>query len=108
MKESHIFVLRDHGQDICDECQLQGDDDLEPWENFINGEMVSDSPLLPGFYPVLVKIRNRLKQRVLEAREAKNKKGTCIWVNPRFRSRVVQRWSLPYPWPAMFSPEKEE
>lgn len=108
MKESYIFVLRDHGQNICDECKLRGDDDLEVWENFINGEMVSDSPLLPGFYPVLVKIRNRLKQRIFEAREAKNRKGTCIWVNARYRSRVVQRWSLPYPSFLLPLPKEEE
>ena len=108
MKESHVFVLRDYGQDICDECELRGDDDLEPWENFVNGEMVSDSPILPGFYPVLLKLRNKLKSRILEAREAKNKKGTCIWANPRLRTRVVQRWSLPYPWPAVYLLAKGE
>lgn len=98
-KEFYVFVLRDHGQDICDHCQLRGDDDLEVWENFVNGEWLSAPPDLPGFYPVVYQFRGIEKHGVQRARPAKNKKGACVWADSKMRERIKRRWSLPYPTP---------
>jgi hypothetical protein len=103
-KDKYVFVMRDHGQDICDECLLRGDDDLEPWENFVNGEMTTDAPTIPGFYPTLVRFRGEIVRKTLEARPAANKKGACVWAQEKMRGKVAQRWTLPYPWPAIWGP----
>jgi len=102
-KNLYVFVLRDHGQDICDHCQLRGDDDLEAWENFVNGEWTTAPPELPGYYPVRYQFRGVEKRGVQKARRAKNNKDACVWSDGSMRERIKARWSLPYPMP----PEEE-
>jgi len=93
--------MGDRGQLICEKCLLEGREELEVWENFLNGFMTTDAPSIPGFYPTVVRVRDKEEERILEAREAKNKKGACVWVDQKVRGRVIRRWHLPYPRPSM-------
>ena len=97
MSHKYIYVLRDHGQDLCDECKLIGDEDLEAWENFLNGEWISGEPDLPGFYPVLMGRNSDLKYK--EVRVAKNDKKRCVWEDSQVKAKIKARWSLPLPFP---------
>ncbi len=99
-RKEYVFVLRDHGQDICDECLLRGDSDLESWENFVNGEWTTDPPILPGWYPVIYSGGGR---GVHQGLDTPDRARLCNWcASPS--ALIVKRWSLPYPFPS----EKEE
>jgi len=97
----YIFVLRDNGQDICDECKLEGEERLEPWENFLNADWGVGSPAIPGFYPVIL---NGDKYDIIEARSSKSNRSKCVWVDEKIRTKVKLRWSLPLPSLEFFSP----
>ncbi|RLC87084.1 MAG: hypothetical protein DRJ03_06895 [Chloroflexi bacterium] len=98
---SYIHLLNDKdvigskGQLICDHCKLESTEYLETWENFLNGEWVTEEPTQPGNYPVM--LRKTSEQVLTEARTAKNNKIKCVWVDEKVRGRLVKRWSLPLP-----------
>jgi len=108
MAEGYIHVLRDHGQDICDTCKLQGDEDIEGWENFLNGEWTEAPPVLEGEYFVVFEITNEGQQSraVLEARK---EEGKMVWYPSGSGAYLPScyiklRWSVPLPNP----PQKKE
>lgn len=107
MDEGYIHVLRDHGQNICDTCKLQGDDDLEGWEHFLNGFWTSSPPEVEGDYLVKLVTDNeeQRKQAVYEAR--KEREGLWVWYPSGSEvyspsCYIKSRWSVPLP-----SPPKE-
>jgi len=93
----HVLVdpdpLEERGQLICDECKLEGT--MEGWENFLNGEWVVDDPVVEGDYPVLLHIEGVYAVR--SARKNKIVEDRVVWSDPRTRSQVRRRWSLPLP-----------
>jgi|GEM_PF-5948451 len=107
MNEGYIHVLRDHGQDICDDCKLQGDEDIEGWENFLNGEWTTLRPKSEGLYPILED--GKVKFEEVRFR-GKPPKGPYHLLYDREKSgppghRVkLTRWSVPLPNP----PQKKE
>jgi hypothetical protein len=92
MAEGYIHVLRDHGQDICDDCKLQGDEDIEGWENFLNGEWTQDPVKFPGMYPVVLKRGGKVAFHMLSTKGMETDKD------------IKLRWSVPIPHP----PQKKE
>ena len=103
MPEGYIHVLRDHGQDLCDKCKFQGDDDLEGWEGFLNGEWTDQPPELEGeYFVVFVAAHEGQQQRaVLEARK---EEGRMVWYPSGSGVYIPSvcvslRWSVPLPHP---------
>ena len=82
----HLLVdpapLTEQGQLICDECKLSGREDLEPWENFLNGHWTSEAPDRAGLFPVIISFRNKQEPMFALARQAKNNKKQFIWPFP--------------------------
>lgn len=101
MKDPYVHVLLDpdpcgpDGQLICGECNLEGKEHLEGWENFLNGMWVIEEPDAAGVYPVLLHVKKEYALRT--ARPAKNKKGSFVWRDPKSRTQIRKRWSLPIP-----------
>ena len=98
MKSQYIHLLRDpdvcgdNGQLICDHCKLEGGEDLEAWENFLNGEWVRKRPDTPGTYPVV-------KDKVVGVELVKlSKRNNATTVG------FIGYWSVPIPYDHLKGP----
>ena len=99
MSSQYIHLLRDPdvcgegGQLICDHCKLQGGEDLESWENFLNGEWLRTIPRRPGVYPV---VKSKGGDIELEKITKRNRKG---------RMGFYRYWSVPVPFDSLKGPD---
>ena len=99
MSSQYIHLLRDpdvcgdKGQLICDHCKLEGGEDLEAWENFLNGEWLQKLPERPGTYPVVKVEGGGIELEKITKR------------NRVRRSGLYRYWSVPIPFDTMKGPD---
>ncbi len=95
---AYVHLLRDpNGYSyICDECKLVTDDDLVPWEDFMNGCWTEDPPAEIGIYPI--KFKTSSDSEYAEARQSKNNSKKFCWADSTKKRRIHKRWSMPLPY----------